>query len=168
MAAEVPAVRVALHRSATVSASADELWDLITDWAGMSRWRLTADDGGVRGPTLASCELVGAPHELPRTRRMLFDNGGVVEERLFHQDDGVRRIYYTKSDSSGSTGYLATTYVDAIDVNTCAVHIASWFDVRAGADPLTAAAWYEGVYDAMFRGFQRYFAEHGTARGRPR
>jgi hypothetical protein len=100
MAADVPAVRMALHRAATVPASADELWSLVTDWAGMSRWHLTAEDGGLRGPTLASCELVGAPHEVPRTRRMLL-------------------------------------------------------------------ARFEAVYDAMCRGFQRYFAEHGAARGRP-
>ena len=150
--------RVALHRSATVQAPADELWSLLTDWAGMERWHLTPEDGGLTGPTLTSCELVGAPHEVPRTRRMLLDNGAVIEERLWYQDDQARRMYYTKSPDSTSIGYAATTYVDALDAHTCVVHIASQFDVPAGVDASASAARYEAVYDAMCRGFQRYFA----------
>ena len=150
--------RVSLHRSATVQATADQLWSLLTDWAGMERWHLAPGDGGLTGPTLVSCELVGAPHEVPRTRRMLLDNGAVIEERLWYQDDEARRIYYTKSPDSTSTGYAATTYVDALDEHTCVVHISSQFDVPAGADASASAARYESVYDTMCRGFQRYFA----------
>ncbi|HEX4251483.1 MAG TPA: SRPBCC family protein [Pseudonocardia sp.] len=159
-----PVVRVALHRSATVPAAADGMWSLITDWAGMARWHLAPEDGGLTGPTLASCELVGAPHEVPRTRRMLLDNGAVIEEQLWYQDDGARRLYYTKSPDPSSVGYAATTYVDAVDDHTCSVHIAAQFDVPGGADASAAAARYEAVYAAMFRGFQRYFAapEHSA------
>jgi hypothetical protein len=39
--------RIELHRSAEIAASADAVWDLLTDWAGMARWRLTAEEGGV-------------------------------------------------------------------------------------------------------------------------
>jgi hypothetical protein len=124
----------------------------------MARWHLAPEDGGLTGPTLASCELVGAPNKVPRTRRMLLDNGTVIEERLWYQDDEARRIYYTKSPDSTSTGYAASTYVDALDDDTCVVHISSQFDVPAGADASASAARYEAVYDSMCRGFQRYFA----------
>lgn len=157
MAESTQVQRVALHRSATVPASAAELWSLVTDWGGMARWHLAPEDGGLTGPTLASCELVGAPHEVPRTRRMLLDNGAVIEERLWYQDDEARRIYYTKSADAGSIGYAATTYVDAVDEHTCELHISSQFDVPAGADAAASSARYEAVYDAMCRGFQRYF-----------
>ena len=34
--------RVELHRSEEIPASADEVWALLTDWAGMMRWSLSA------------------------------------------------------------------------------------------------------------------------------
>jgi hypothetical protein len=41
---------------------------------------------------------------------------------------------------------------------TATVHIASSLDVRPGADPPAVAAKYSANYQAMFRGYQRFFA----------
>lgn len=154
--------RVVIEASARIDAPAEALWELITDWAGMSRWSLPAQDRAGRGPALERCELVGTTSEVPRTRRMFLTNGAVVEERLFYQDDKARRIYYTKSPDQDHIGYLATSYVDELDDATCSVHLTAQFDVLAHADPAAVRARYEAVYEMMFRGYQRYFATVGN------
>jgi hypothetical protein len=90
--------RVELHKSADIPAPAGEVWSLLTDWAGMLRWRLNAEQGGVPGPALVKCELVGEHGAVPRARRMILNNGAVVEEQIFYQNDDTRRIYYSKSE----------------------------------------------------------------------
>jgi hypothetical protein len=153
--------RAEVHKSAELAASADEVWDLLTDWAGMLRWWPTAEQGGPRGATLVACDLVGKHGAVPRTRRMTLDNGLVVEEQLFHQDDNSRRIYYSKTEPPGSpiSGYIATTYVEDIQGDKCTLHIASSFDVQSPADPKPAAARFEIIYQTIFRGFQNYFSK---------
>ncbi len=131
---------------------------MICDWAGMLRWWLTAEEGGLQGPALVDCALIGVHGSVPRTRVMTLANGTVTEEQLFYQNDETRRIFYRKSDDERVTGYIASTYVDEIEDSGCAVHISSMFDVRDPADRTAAAARFETLYAAMFRGYQRYFA----------
>jgi hypothetical protein len=133
-------LRVALHKSANIPAPPDEVWDLICDWAGMLRWWLTAEEGGLQGPALVTCELIGEHDSVPRTRRMTLGNGIVVDEQIFYQNDQTKRIYYRKSDDQNVTGYIACM-----------------FDVRNAAGRAPAAARFEAVYAAMFEGFRRYF-----------
>lgn len=90
--------RVEIHESVDISASADEVWELVSDWAGMLRWWLSADDGGLQGPTLIACSLVGEPESVPRKRRMELDNDAIVEEEIFYQNNETRRIHYFKAD----------------------------------------------------------------------
>lgn len=148
--------RVVIEASARIDAPAEALWQLITDWAGMSRWSLPVEERGGRGPALERCELVGTVNEVPRTRRMFLTNGAVVEERLFYQDNETRRIYYTKSPDRDHVGYLATSYVNELDDATCTVHLTAQFDVLAHADPAAVRARYAAVYEMMFRGYQQY------------
>jgi hypothetical protein len=150
--------RVDIRKSIEIAASADEVWELITDWAGMLSWWLTAEEGGLHGPTLVDCELVGEPQAVPRTRRMILANGSVIEEELFYQDDTTRRIYYTKSADPDVTGYVASTYVDELDGRACLVHISSRFDVRPYRDADAAATRFETIYETMFDGYKRHFA----------
>jgi len=149
--------RVEIRKSAHISAQPDQVWELIRDWAGMLRWWLAAEDGGLQGPTLVRCDLVGNRDGVPRTRRMFLDNGIVAEEQLFYQDDQARRIYYRKNLDPHIIGYVATTYVDAAESDTAIVHVNSWFDVRGTADPAESRGRFESVYDAMFRGYQQFF-----------
>jgi uncharacterized protein (TIGR02118 family) len=153
-------VRAAAHKAAEIPASAGEVWELLTDWAGMKRWWLPAERGGLAGPTLVRCDLVGERHATPRTRHMVLDNGFVVEERLFHQDDDARRLYYSKTEPPGSpvSNYIATAYVDDSGGGRCTLHISSSFDVRSPAVPEAAIARFEAIYQSMFRGFQNYFS----------
>ena len=153
-------IRAEVHKSAEIPAAAGEVWELLTDWAGMLRWWLTAEQGGLPGPTLVKCDLVGEHGVVPRTRRMTLDSGLVVEEQLFHQDNSSRRIYYSKTDSPDSpiSGYIATAYVDDVHDDRCTLHISSSFDVQFPADPEAAANWFEIIYQSIFRGFQNYFS----------
>jgi len=154
--------RVELHKFAHIPALPDQVWNLITDWAGMLRWWLTAEHGGLQGPTLVRCELVGNHGDIPRTRRMFLDNGTVTEEQIFYQNDVTRRIYYSKAPDQDITGYLASTYVDATEGHTAIVHISSQFDVRNIVNPARLRARYESVYESMFRGYQHYFTRVDT------
>jgi hypothetical protein len=151
--------RVALHRSADIPASANEVWDLLTDWAGMFRWRLTAEEGGAPGPALVACALIGEPGAVPRTRRMTLGNGAIIEEQIFYQNDETRRIYYSKSATVDVAGYIAGAYVDEIDGENCTLHLSSSFDVSPDSDLAAIVARFEAIYEkAIFNGFRRYFA----------
>jgi Polyketide cyclase / dehydrase and lipid transport len=160
--------RVELHKSADIPARADEVWSLLTDWAGMLRWRLNAEQGGLPGPAMVKCELVGEYGAVPRTRRMVFNNGVVVEEQIFYQNDDTRRIYYSKSEAPGSelSGYVASAYVNEIDGSSCILHITSWFDAESQAASAAAAAWFATVYQGIFSGFRHYFSCRAAHQGR--
>lgn len=153
--------RVKLHDFAEIQAPAAEVWSLLTDWAGMLRWRLPPDLGGLPGPPMLRCELVGDQDAVPRTRRMIFNNGMVIEEQIFYQSDAHRRIYYTKDEppNSALSGYVASAYVDEIDSNTCALHITSWFDANTGDAAEAASTFFGSVYRAIFSGFKHYFSK---------
>jgi uncharacterized protein YndB with AHSA1/START domain len=150
--------RVALHKSVEISAEANEVWELICDWAGMMRWWLTAEAGGLPGLALVSCDLIGQPGSVPRTRRMTLGNGTVAEETIVYQNDKARRLTYIKADDPSVSGYVATTYVDRREGGGCSVHLVSMFDVSDPADRTAAAGRFEAVYAAMFSGYRRYFA----------
>lgn len=147
--------RVELHKSDEIPASADEVWALLTDWAGMMRWSLSAKRGGALG-TLVGCDLIGEADKIPRTRRMILSSGAAVEEELFYQNDETKRIYYRKSDTFGTKGYIASSYVDELDDRKSRLHILSWFDAEQEA--AAAAARYDAIYGGMFEGFKAYFA----------
>ena len=147
--------RVELHKSAEIPASADQVWALLTDWAGMLRWSLSAKRGGAVG-SLVRCELIGEADKVPRTRRMILSSGAAVEEELFYQNDETKRIYYRKTDTFGTRGYIASSYVDELEGRSSRLHILSWFDAEQEAS--VAAARYEAIYGGIFEGFKAYFS----------
>ena len=151
------ASRVKLHESAEIPAGADKVWELISDWAGMLRWWLPAEAGGLKGPTLVACDLLGEPTHVPRTRRMTLSDGSVTSETIVYQNDTTRRIHYIKADDHAVSGYAATSYVDELSQAASVVHVESAFDVRVGEDPSSAAARFEAVYNAMLNGYLKYF-----------
>jgi hypothetical protein len=154
----MPAARVEIHESVDISASADEVWELVSDWAGMLRWSLSADDGGLQGPTLIACSLVGGPENVPRKRRMKLDNGAIADEEIFYQNNETRRLHYVKADDQDIKGYVASTYVDVPSATTCTVHVSSSFDALFPLKPASAVARFKAIYTAMFNGYRRYFA----------
>jgi hypothetical protein len=146
--------RVELHSVGEIPAPADAVWALLTDWAGMMRWSLSATRAGPLG-TMVRCELIGARDQVPRTRRMILSSGATVEEELFYQNEATRRIYYRKDDAFGTIGYIACSFVDAIDPRSCQLHIMSWFDFEGEA--AAGAARFDAIYQGIFEGFSKYF-----------
>ena len=106
--------RVELHKSEEIPASANEVWALLTDWAGMLRWSLSAKRRGALG-FLVRCELIGEADKIPRTRRMILSSGAAVEEELFYQNDETKRIYYRKTDTFGHGHTSREATVDELD-----------------------------------------------------
>jgi Polyketide cyclase / dehydrase and lipid transport len=151
--------RVTVHASVDIPAPAVAVWELMSDWAGMLRWWLPAGEGGLPGPALISCELIGQPGAVPRTRRMTLSNGTVTDEMIFYQNDQTRRISYLKSDEPSITGYVATTYVADLADSGCTVHLSTMFDVTNPAGRAAAVTRFEAVYAAMFDGYRRYFTQ---------
>ena len=95
--------RVELHKPEEIPAPAKQVWALLTDWAGMLRWSLSAKRRSALG-LLVGCELIGEANKIPRTRRMILSSGTAVEEELFYQNDETNRIYYRKTDTFGTKG----------------------------------------------------------------
>jgi hypothetical protein len=147
--------RVELHKSEEIQAPAKEVWALLTDWAGMLRWSLSAKRPSALG-LLVRCELIGEASKIPRTRRTILSSGAAVEEELFYQNDETKRIYYRKTDTFGTKGYVASAYADELDDRRSRVHILSWFDAEEEAS--VAAARYDAIYGGIFEGFKAYFA----------
>src|SRR5438067_12792731 len=77
-----------------VDASPEDVWELLTDWAGFERWWVKPSEGGRPGPELAKVELVHPADQIPRTRIVHHVTGSAVDETLLLQDDETRRIYY--------------------------------------------------------------------------
>ena len=87
---------------------------------------------------------------------MILSSGAAVEEELFYQNDETKRIYYRKTDTFGTRGYLASSYVDELNDRRSRLHILSWFDAEQEA--AVAAARYDAIYGGIFDGFKAYFA----------
>lgn len=151
-----------------VAAPAEEVWELLTDWAGFERWWIKAADGGRPGPEIASVELIDGPADIPRTRVVRHVTGSTVDETLLLQNDDTRRIYYNmvfRPNPGGAvlrsefSNYLATTMVDSLPNGETLMTFKGEFDVDASADLNLMISLIERTYtDAILNGFRRYFA----------
>jgi hypothetical protein len=75
--------------------------------------------------------------------------------------DVIFRHVMAHSHDEDVTGYIASTYTDEIDGGRCMIHISSRFDVRDQVDVAMVIARFEAIYEAMFRGYRRYFSGVG-------
>lgn len=156
-----------------VNASPDDVWELLTDWAGFERWWVAPADGGRPGPEIARVELVDPANQIPRTRVIHHVTGSAVDETLLLQDDETRRIYYNmifRPNPGGAVlrsefrNYLATTMVDALPDGQTLMTFKSEFDLVEGADMMLMQSIIERTYtDAILLGFRRYFAKKARA-----
>lgn len=151
-----------------VDAPIEEVWELLTDWAGFERWWVKPEDGGRPGPNIASVELIGKPDEVPRTRVVRHVTGSAVDEKLWLQDNDTKRIVYDmvyRPNPNGAVlrsefrNYLATTTLDTLPTGQTLMTFKSEFDVIEEADLNLMISLIERTYsDAIVNGFNRYFA----------
>lgn len=152
-----------------VDASAEQVWELLTDWAGLLKWWIKPDEGGRPGPDLASVELAGEPGDVPRTRVVRHVTGSAVDETLLVQSDETRRIYYNmvyRPNPGGAVlrsefeNYLATTMVDTLPDGKTLMTFKAEFDIVEPADLDLMRSLIERTWtDAILQGFRRYFAK---------
>ncbi|PMS30450.1 SRPBCC family protein [Trinickia symbiotica] len=151
-----------------VDAPAEQVWELLTDWDALLTWWIKPEEGGRPGPDLASVELVGGPHDVPRTRVVRHVTGSTVDETLLVQNDETRRIYYNmvyRPNPGGAVlrsefeNYLATTMVDTLPDGKTLMTFKAEFDVVEPADLDLMRSIIERTWtDAILQGFRRYFA----------
>lgn len=156
-----------------VDAPIDEVWELLTDWAGFDRWWVKPEDGGRPGPDIASVELVEEPTAVPRTRIVRHVTGSAVTETLLMQDDATKRIYYDmvyRPNPNGAVlrsefrNYLATTMLDSLPTGQTLMTFKSEFDLIEEADLDLQRSIIERTYsDAVLNGYRRYFAKKQQA-----
>lgn len=157
-----------------VNAPLDDVWELLTDWAGFQRWWVTPEEGGRPGPNIASVELEGGPTDVPRTRVVRHVTGSAVDETLLLQDNETKRIVYNMIHRPNPNGavlrsefrnYLATTMLDPLPTGETLMTFKSEFDVVDEADLNLMISLIERTYsDAILNGFRRYFAKQQRAK----
>jgi hypothetical protein len=151
-----------------VDAPIEEVWALLTDWAGLLRWWVKPEDGGRPGPDLASVELVGGFDEVPRTRVVRHVTGSAVDETLLLQNNETRRIYYNmvfRANPGGAVlrsefeNYLATTMLDTLPDGQTLMTFKAEFDVVEPADLDLMRSVIERTWtDGILQGYRRFFA----------
>jgi len=157
--------RVQARREGEIDVSADRAWALLMDWDGTLKWW----DNSVPGDAMhiVSVHLEGARDAVPRTKVITRSNavqsGLPLENRetLLLQDNEVMRCYYDADDGvvAGVRNYITTSYIDALSPYRCLITFASTFDVTEDRDPSEVRAVIESVYDGIFAGFRKYFAQ---------
>lgn len=158
--------RVTAHWESVIPVPAETAWRLLTDWRAVERWwgnRVSGD-----AMQIESVRLEGTPTELPRTRVIVRSNAAGAglpaenREKLFHEDELTRRIYYTADNDvvAGVRNYIATTCIDSVTEKSCRMIFSSTFDVGAEHDASKVRAIIESVYDGICEGFRRYFAHN--------
>jgi uncharacterized protein YndB with AHSA1/START domain len=164
-------IRVAASVNGEVDAPAEEVWELLTDWAGVPRW--WPQDAPV---PIDRVTLDGKHGTVPRTRDVVIAGGSVVET-LFLEDEKAMRIYYYLTDEgmaaifgmpdSITFNYMATTTVDRTPEDRSRMSFSSTFDIPADADPDACRQRIEATYDAILEGFRRFFATPANQRPGP-
>lgn len=152
-----------------VDASAEQVWELLTDWAGLLKWWVRPDEGGRPGPDLASVDLVNGPLDVPRTRVVRHVTGSAVDETLLVQNDETRRIYYNmvyRPNPGGAVlrsefeNYLATTMVDTLPDGKTLMTFKAEFDIVEPADLDLMRSYIERTWtDGILQGFRRYLSK---------
>jgi uncharacterized protein YndB with AHSA1/START domain len=156
-------IRMTAAKEGEIDAPAGEVWELLTDFAGILRW-WPQDDSSPIG--IERVTLIGKHGNVPRSREILVA-GGTATEELYLEDEKALRIYYDMKDGGipNVFNYLATTTIDRLPENRSLMSFSSHYDIPADADVVFYRQRVEAVYDSIMDGFRRFFAT--PADGRP-
>ncbi len=131
--------------STKVKASADAVWRAIRDFGGLDKFLHDVVNVTVEG------EGVGA------VRKLTFEDGMHIEERLESLDERERTLSYSiVSSPLPIDNYLATMTVREVGSHEAEVEWSSTF-TATGATEDDAEAMVEGVYRSGFEGLKRLF-----------
>ena len=128
----------------TINASADKVWETISDFNGMPKWHAVVETSNLEGSG------VGA------VRTLALQGGGPpVVEKLESMDKQTRTLSY--SITSGPLpleDYVATMEVRALGEGSCELRWSSTFEAK-GAPEAEATKIVEGIYTAGFEGLKK-------------
>ena len=129
-------------KTASYTASAASVWDVIKDFGGIADWL----------PPIQSCEMAG--QGVGAVRTLALPDGAKVVERLDAHDDGARAFSYTINDSPfPMRDYSATMKVNEAGGGSQVVWSCGFEPVGVSEQEMTAIL--EGVFDAGFDGIKQ-------------
>lgn len=131
------------YASGVVPASADQVWQVVRDFNGLSNWH----------PAIASSEIEGggSGQEVGAVRRLGLADGGSVAERLLVLDDDDRTYTYAFTDAGPFPvrSYRSTIRVAPITATgQTFVEWWAWFDSDADVEEQMTSTYANGVYAA--------------------
>ncbi|WP_192954805.1 SRPBCC family protein [Gallaecimonas mangrovi] len=139
--------------SAIIDATPETVWASLRDFSGPALW--------VRNITSSDIEDGLAPDQVGAIRRLVFDTGSSIRERLIALSDHDRYFRYALlptddlpiKDYSGKVQVLPVT-----DGNRAMVHWCGNFTIRKG-DPAEVCAWVQGIYQRDIEDMQIWFTK---------
>ncbi len=138
-----PKGALSVNKEMVVSASPEEVWDVIGDFYGLDAWH----------PAVASTQRSGA--KVP-TRILVLGNGGIIREELVDGVEGKSYTYQIIESPLPVENYVSTLSVMADNGGSKIVWVAD-FDNVAGSDPDEVVGIISGVYDAGFESLGNKF-----------
>lgn len=136
-----------VYVSTKVKASADAVWRAIRDFGGLDKFLHDVVNVTVEG------QGVGA------VRKLTFEDGMHIEERLESLDEKNRSLSYSiVSSPLPIDNYLSTMTVREVGSHEAEVQWSSTFNAT-GTTEDEAEAMVEGVYRSGFEGLKRLFGE---------
>lgn len=128
------------YASALIPVDADELWQLVRDFNGLSGWH----------PAIESSEIEGGEPagSAGCVRRLTLGDGGVVRERLVAIDDTDRNYTYDILDSPFPVRRYRSTIRVAPVTSTGEAFVEWWseYDADAADEADLTATFADGVY----------------------
>jgi hypothetical protein len=149
-------IRMRAEYAGNIPASADETWELISDFAGVLRY-WPRDDSTPIGIT--GVDLEGDHKTVPRARHVYVARG-VATEWCFKESDTTRRLYYDMNDDGipGVYNYMATVTVDEDGPEKSVMRFTSDFDIPPDGDRDFYRKRIVAVYESIVTGFLQNFA----------
>ena len=126
-----------------INASADAVWDLVSDFGGVLKW----------SSVIESCDVEGDGIGAVRTLRMA--GGPAIVERLESLDDATKTFSYVIVEGPlPVSDYLASLKVSDRGADRCEVEWGSSFE-PAGVPEEQAVGIIRGVYEGGIKGIRK-------------
>jgi Polyketide cyclase / dehydrase and lipid transport len=137
--------------SGIINADADTVWAGLRDFSGPERW--------VRNIATSAIEDGHASDQVGAIRRLVFDNGNQLRERLIALSDHDRYFRYALLPTEGlpiHEYHGKVQVLPVIDGNRAMVHWCGNFTIREGERD-EICAWVQGIYQRDIEDMQAYF-----------
>ena len=139
--------------SGIIDAAPETVWTQLRDFSGPARW--------VRNIATSDIEGDHAFDQVGAIRRLVFDSGNELRERLIALSDYDRYFRYSLLPTEGLPihDYHGKVQVLPVTDNACSlVHWCGNFTIREG-DPEKVCVWVRGIYQRDIEDMKTYFTK---------